>query len=159
MFGRKGGSPMRKEPTLVFGHDQMVAEWVGERIPHVGKHGFKDYVAVAALDPDRNKVLAGFVYHDYHKSTGTIQGSMAAESPLWATRGTIRAILHIPFMQYGCYKVWMGVPIANERVIKTCLHVGLKKEATLAHHFGEAKHAVILRMLRPDYLRIFRHEL
>jgi RimJ/RimL family protein N-acetyltransferase len=146
---------MRKEPKLVLGCDDAVAAWVSARIPHMYGGEFGACVAIGVLDEDRGKVLAGFVLHDYQPQMGTIQLSMAAESPFWATKGTIRAILHIPFEQYGCYKVWTATPHLNNMALKVNEHIGFKREATLAHHFGKAKHAVICRLLEPDYRKIF----
>lgn len=139
--------------TVVCGHDEAISQWVAERIPHVGEGGFGPCAALAVVG--RDKVLAGVVYHDYQPDHGTIQLSMAADSPMWAKRSNIKALLSYPFEQLGVFKVWTATPIDNTRAIVVNEHIGLKREATLAHHFGHKRHAVICRMLRPEYTRLY----
>lgn len=146
---------MRAEPTLLFGHDDQVAAWVADRIPHVRGGDFGPCKAIGIGSAQLGKLWAGIVYHDYQERCGTVQLSMAAESPLWATRGTIRALLHVPFVQYKVWKVWTATPHGNARALKVNEHIGFKREATLAHHFGKGNHAIICRMLAPDYARRF----
>jgi RimJ/RimL family protein N-acetyltransferase len=99
--------------------------------------------------------MAGVVFHDYQPEFGTIQLSMAADNPMWARRENLRGLLSYPFEQLGVHKVWTATPHDNEAAIRVNLHIGFKKEATLAHHFGLKRHAIICRMLKPDYNRIF----
>lgn len=145
---------MRPEPTLLHGLDADVAGWVASRIPHVGAAGFGPCRAIAVMGAD-GRALAGLVYHEYNEQAGTVQLSMAAESPMWATRGTIRALLSVPFEQFKCFKVWTATPHGNARALKVNEHIGFKREATLAHHYGRGNHAIICRMLAPDYTRRF----
>jgi RimJ/RimL family protein N-acetyltransferase len=137
---------------LLFGCDEAVAGWVQDRIPHVAR-GFGPCAAIGVYSG--NKMLAGVVYHDFQPEFGTIQISMAADNPMWSRKKHLRALLSYPFNQIGAYKVWTATPHDNEAALRVNLHIGFKKEATLAHHFGRRRHAVICRMLKPDYIRIF----
>lgn len=147
---------MRPEPKLLFGHDAQVAAWVAERIPHVRGGSFGPCVAIGVGSEAAGRLYAGIVYHEYNAKAGTVQLSMAAESPLWATRNTIRALLSVPFEQFKCFKVWTATPHHGSRALKVNEHIGFKREATLAHHFGQGVHAIICRMLAPDYVRRFK---
>lgn len=80
---------------------------------------------------------------------------MAAVSPMWARKEIVAELLSYPFEQLGVYKVFTAIPADNAMAIKVNSHVGLKREAVLAHHFGKKRHAVIMRMLRPDYDRLY----
>ena len=100
-------------------------------------------------------MLAGVVYHDYQPEYGTIQLSMAAVNPMWARRENLRALLSYPFNQLGVFKAWIATASDNAHGLKTFEHIGFKREATLAHHFGMKRHAVICRMLRTEYDRLF----
>ena len=146
---------MRAEPTLLFGYDADVAAWVASRIPHVGAAGFGPSRSIAVIGAN-GAALAGIVYHEYNERAATVQLSMAAESPMWATRNTIRALLSVPFEQFKCFKVWTATPHTNTRALKVNEHIGFKREATLAHHYGQGTHAVICRMLAPDFARRFK---
>ena len=136
---------------LIFGHDGEIAQWVADRIPHVKtSFGPCSSIGVAAC----GRLIAGIVYHDYQPGHGTIQISMAAESPLWARRPTIAALLHYPFRQLKVFKVWTAIPVDNTPAIKVNEHIGFKREAILAHHFGRKRHCAIYRLLEPDYARM-----
>lgn len=101
------------------------------------------------------KPLAGIVFHSYVPEYGTIEISMAAESPRWATRNIVKQLLAYPFIQLGVRKVWTATPLKNERAIKFNKGIGFKQEAVLAHHYGD-DHAVICRMFRKQYEQLFK---
>lgn len=136
---------------LVCGHDAEVAAWVASRIPHVGEAGFGPCAAIGVASDDR--LLAGVVYHDWQAAHGTVQLSMAAATPMWARRENIAGLLHYPFRQLGAFKAWTCIPADNVPALKVNAHVGFRREAILAHHFGRKRHAVIMRLLLPEYLR------
>jgi RimJ/RimL family protein N-acetyltransferase len=143
---------MNPDNVLVFGHDAMMAQWVADRVPHA-RRGFGPAraIGVAGGTEEKPRMLAAIVYHDYQPEAATMQISMASESPLWAKPATIAALLHFPFMQQNCYKVWTAIPSDNERAVRFNKGIGMRSEATLRHHFGHKRHALIFSMTRPEY--------
>ena len=139
---------------LVYGHDDKIAEWTAGLIPHVDE--FEKYIGIGYVRHDR--LIAGFVFNDYHSKFGTIQLSMAALSPMWARKDVIAEVLRYPFEQLGCHKVFTATPADNVKAIKVNAHIGFQKEAILAHQFGKKRHCVMMRMLLPDYNRLIRKE-
>ena len=139
---------------LVFGRDEAVAAWVARQIPHVGAVGFGACRAIAVVSGDRP--VAGIVYHDYQPQARCVQISMASVSPLWAQPGTVRALLSVPFEQYGCYKVWTAIPADNERALRFNRGIGMKSEGTLRHQFGPRRHAIIFGMIEPEWAAKWR---
>jgi RimJ/RimL family protein N-acetyltransferase len=137
---------------VLCGHDADVAEWVASRIPHVGKDGFGPCAAIGVVSL-QGVLMAGVVFHDYQESFGTVQLSCAAETPRWASRNVVRAILHYPFVQRGLNKIWTATPHENERAIRFNKGIGFRPEATLRHQFGPKRHAVVCSMLRSEYLK------
>ena len=133
---------------LVFDCDKSVGEWVAKRIPHMLGE-FENFRAIGVRDG--NQPVAGVVYSDWIEDYGTVQISMAADTPRWAQRGIIKALLHYPFEQVGANKIWTATPETNERAMRFNFGIGLKKEAVLRHHFGKKRHAVIASMLRKEY--------
>ncbi|CAB4139856.1 hypothetical protein UFOVP353_59 [uncultured Caudovirales phage] len=133
-----------------WGKSDFFAKWTEERIPHVTDFGPCAALGVVSGD----KVLAGVVFHDYQPDFKTIQLSMAADSPRWATRNIIKELLSYPFFQLGVEKVWTSTPHTNERAIKFNKGIGFKQEAVLAKHFGD-RHAVVCRIFKKDYERLF----
>lgn len=144
--------------NLVYGHDEEVARWVAQHIPDVGNKGFGPCMAIGVAT---DRLIAGMVYHDMQEMMRdgspfrTIQLSMAAETPIWARRDVIKALLHYPFEQLGVWLVWTATAIDNARALKVNEHIGFVREAVLADRFGPKKHAVICRMKRADYVRLW----
>lgn len=137
---------------LLFGCDAAVAEWVAQRIPDVDV-GFGPCSAIGVIS--NGKMMAGVVYHDFQPRLGTIQLSMAAVNPMWARRANLRALLSYPFNQLGVFKAWIATASDNTHGLKTFEHIGFKREAVLAHQFGRKRHAIVMRMLKPDFDRLF----
>lgn len=143
--------------TLVFGADEMVADWVAARIPHVRwpeKFGSPEKVTTIGLERE-GRLIAGFVYHGYDSDWHSIEMSMAAIGPRWATWPTIMAVLHYPFEQLGCNVVAAAVPHTNRRALKANAAIGFRQEGVLRHRFGR-DHAVIQSMLRREYDRLVK---
>lgn len=135
--------------NLVFGHDESLARWAAQQIPHVGAAGFGPCKAIGVAK--NRKLWAVCVYHNYAPSYGVCEISFAAVTPRWATKENIRRLLSVPFDQYGCRKVCLTIPHDNARALRFCTGIKFRKEATLRHHFAPGRHAVILSMLRNEY--------
>jgi len=148
--------------ALIFGKDELIAEWVARKIPQVGvasEFGPCRAVGVATEDSKDGRLLAGVVFHSYQPKYSTCEVSMAASNPKWCTPSNIREILAFPFLQYGANKVWVAIPHTSERVIAFVKAIGFRHDGTLTDHFGPKKHAVILWMKRAYYIdRYVRHE-
>lgn len=140
---------------LIFGCDAEIAQWVSEHIPQIRGREFGPCSAIGIAG--NGKLLAGVVYHEYKPAFKTIQISMASVSPMWARRENIYALLHYPFRQLNVFKVWTGTPHDNLRAIRANEHIGFKREAVLAHQFGPKRHAVVMRMLQPDFTRLYEN--
>lgn len=136
---------------ILHGHDEAVAKFVSARIPHAGDD-WGPMSAVGVLDSE-NKLIAGAVFSMFYPEFGTIQVSMAADSPRWATKKVIREILSTAFDKYGCNKVWTSTPHKSDRVIKFNKRIGFTEEAVLRDHFGKGSHATICRMLKKDFVK------
>lgn len=140
-------------PTLIFGHSEVLARWASAHIPHVAEDAFGpcQAIGVASGNDADAKLYAVIVYHDWNQRARTVQISAAATSPRWATPGTLRALLHYPFMQMGVYKVWLAIPQGNDRALRFNLGIGMKQDAVLRHQLGPRRHAVIVSMTYDEY--------
>jgi RimJ/RimL family protein N-acetyltransferase len=140
-----------KNVQFLFGQDEFVSAWVRERVADAGE--FKDFSTIGLVLGDR--LIAGFVYHDYIPRFETIVMTMAADSPVWARPETIRALLSYPFEQLGCFKIRVVIALDNERSLKNNRHIGFKQEGVLVHEFGKGRHAVVMRMLKPTFENLY----
>lgn len=138
---------------LLYGHDQAVSEWVSRNIAYLNGQPFGPCSAIGVQSSDGD-LMAGVVFHDYQPKFRTMQVSMAAVTPKWATKNIVRLILSYPFLRCGVNKVWVACAHTNVRPIRFCKGLGFTQEAVLAYQFDSA-HAVILRMLRKDYLKTY----
>jgi RimJ/RimL family protein N-acetyltransferase len=133
------------------GHTGKVATWVAAQIPHVDDFGPCEGIAVMRDE----YMVAGVIFHDYQPSCESIQLSMAAVSPIWARRKIIAGLLMYPFNQLGVYRVWTGTPISNTMALRVNEHIGFRREGVLNSMFGKGRHGVIMRLLKPDYDRLY----
>lgn len=142
---------------LVSDNSPGVAAWVAQRIPGL-ERGFGPCAAIGIADAGGNAV-AGFVFHDLQTwpDGATMQLSLASDSPRWLfnRRSLSRAILYYPFYTQGVWKLWTAIPHTSERTLKLGQTFGFTREAMLVDQFGRKKHAMISRMFRKDYDRIY----
>jgi RimJ/RimL family protein N-acetyltransferase len=148
---------MRQEPRLLFGYDEDVAKWVSQRLAENGGTGFGKCTAIGIFDGSGSRIIAGCVYFDYQPNAGTIGMAIASESPMFATPGTIRALLHYPFEQIGAFKAWATTLHTNERSQRFLTRVGFVREGILRHQFGQKRHAAFYGLIKPEYLRKYGH--
>lgn len=144
--------------VIVTGNDQVFGRWAVNRIDVLQDvRELGNFVAVGILSENSldGELYGVVMYHDWNPRFKTCQMSVAARSPRWATRSNFRTLLGIAFNQYKCDKVWVAVPHKNERVIRLAEKIGFVKEATLKHHLGVGLHAVVLRMFKWDFLKIY----
>jgi hypothetical protein len=132
-----------------------LSQWGAARIPHVGAAGFgPNWTIGVAL---HGKLAAVVVWHDFQPQHGTIQLSMASITPAWINRAVVGRILGLAFeTPWGreavdIRKVWVAIPSSAERTIRLNEALGLRREATLRHHFGPAVHTVICGIMRHEF--------
>lgn len=139
---------------LIFGHDAEMAAWAQKRI-----EGVRDFNPCRAIGvSDGEYLLAAVVYNDYQPQLGTCSISIAADSPRWATKGAIRSLLSVPFMQYNVRKLYSQIDSTNKRCLRFNLGLGFKQEAVLRHHYGRKRHCIVTSMMAHEYLRLWGGE-
>lgn len=139
--------------NLVF--DGPLVEWAAEHIPDAPKDPFGEAVAVGVASEGR--LLAVCVYHNYVPEHHRCEISFASTSPRWARRGIIRALLSIPFEQYGLSTIYTFTPETNARALRFNEGIGLTDPVTIPDYCGPGKSAVVRRMTRETYLARWRN--
>lgn len=129
-----------------------LAAWAAERIGHVGAAGFGPCWAVGVM---RGASLAAVVvFHDWQREEGTVQLSAAADSPRWASREVVGAILGAVFggaLGAPVRCIWTATPSTNERAIKFNLGIGMTREAVLRERFAPKVHMIICSMMEREW--------
>jgi len=134
---------------VFYEQDEAVARWVSDRIDHVD-----DFGPCAAVGVMGSRMLAGVVFHDFKPIYRTMQVSVAADSPYWARPHIIREILLIPFVHNDVFALYSIMKADDERTIRFNSRLGFRKPVIVGHMFGPGKHAVVTRMLKPDFERV-----
>lgn len=123
--------------------------WTVGLIPHMHNGTFGPCVMAGVLR--RGELVAGVAFHDWQPEARTMQLSMAAASPIWATREVIAGLFRYAFGKGNANKLWTATPHKNERALRFNEGIGMKREAVLRHHFGAKSHAVIYSMMAEEW--------
>jgi hypothetical protein len=100
----------------VYGHDQVVADFVAHLIPHC-RRGFGAHAKAIGVIDD-GILIAGIVYYNYDPEAAIIEIAGAALPKTgWLTRGTIARMYGYPFLQVGCQMVVQRTPADDERLL------------------------------------------
>lgn len=141
---------------LVYGKDREVADWVAARLPLQAE--FDDNLCKALGVVSGGRYVAGVVYSDYQPQFRTMELSIAADSPIWAKRDIIRAILKVPFVEHNCFKALAITQGDNRACAKMLVHVGFRLEGVLEHQFGPGRAALPFAMTRPEFDSLYGTE-
>ncbi len=139
---------------LFFEQPEQIANWVSLRIPHMSGALFGPCTAIGVAN-EQNEIAAGIVFHDYQPRYRTIQVSVAARDPRWATAKIIKQILSYPFLQLGVNVVWSAIAHDNARAIKFNKGIGFTPEGVGRFRFGD-KHAWVSSMTAKEYNRRYQ---
>lgn len=88
---------------------EVVADAAGHA-PHFGNH------RTAAVYDMSGSLSAGLVFHDWQPLTGTMEISIVATNPKWATRGVLTELGAYCFQTAGCQMIVARTDESNQRV-------------------------------------------
>jgi hypothetical protein len=129
----------------LFGHDEVVAKWVGEKI---GAVIVPPYTVMAWID--ENGVLAtGFVFHSYIPG-GSIEMALASRGRL--TRKMLREVAHYIFEDNAARRITVRTKRKNERACSMLERAGFVKESVCRAYYPDDD-AVQFRMLKSNAMR------
>jgi RimJ/RimL family protein N-acetyltransferase len=101
----------------VYGHDQVVADFVARLIPHA-RRGFGPNAKAIGVIDERGVLIGGLVYSNFDPEAETIEISGAAITPRWLTRETIARMYQYPFHQVRVQMIYQKTPADNERLLR-----------------------------------------
>lgn len=131
--GYRNGSRGYSLMHLLGGCDGYVATWVAHRIPYV-RRGFNNCVALGLTD-DNHNLICGVVYHDLDEGIN-IQMSIAAESPNWCNRKSLRWFFHYPFEQLKLKRVTALTSSSNLNTQKMLERLGYQLEGVIRQGYN-----------------------
>lgn len=111
---------------FLYRHDEEVAQFVAQMIPHVGERGFgQNRTAIGILDDD-SSLMAGMVFHNYDPEAGVIEISSASRSPRWMQRWVLDKMFGYPFYEIGVQMVVLRVLADNDALLGQLLRLGFE---------------------------------
>ena len=123
--------------ALVYGADEIVAEFVRRRIKNCEAGAFGQYPLFKCIGVIRNEqLIGGVVYHNYQKSVPSVTVSFAFDTPRWATPTVLKAVCRYPFNQLGVIRVQSMVAKKNKRSRRMTEGIGFKLEGVARKGFG-----------------------
>lgn len=107
--------------------DDRMLGWIAARIPAMdANYEWQKASAIGLVA--RGKILAGMAVHTFLPHYKSCEITFAADSPLWATKSSIRAMLAWPFEQLGCERIMTVIASSNTRALRIQEHLGFQLE-------------------------------
>jgi hypothetical protein len=113
---------------LIFGEDDRVAEWVGEKL---GLKMFPPYVAIGGTID--GPLCIGVVFNNWNGFNFDI----SLYGPNALTRGAIRSVYHYAFIQAGAERLTAITKRSNENMQELLPRFGFTFEGESPKYFGE----------------------
>lgn len=135
----------------------ILLEWCAVRLGDGASFPIGTVAVGIANGETYEDLLAVAVFENFRRSPNgvplNIDCSIAASSPRWMTRGTIRAILHYPFCQLGVQRLTAQVKEKNLRSRKMLKGLGFKEEGFIRDALEDGSGVFITGMLRDEAKR------
>ena len=131
--------------SVLYGADDLVAEWVQRRLGGLKAH--TPYVALGVTDG--TELLGGIVFFN---STGNdIQCAVAAVGPIAARPRAMAQIFAYPFVQLGLDRVSAEIELDNARSIKLAQGLGFVREGTKRRAAPGGRHVGVYGLLKKQF--------
>ncbi len=135
-------------------YDDSLWTWAAQRMDHCPPDPFGACRAIGI--ENGGNIIAVCVYHNFVARHKRCEISFSADSPRWANKGNIRALLSVPFEQYDCHAVYTFTAHTNTRALRFNEGIGLINPVQIEDYFGPGLHAVVRRMLLHEYTARYR---
>lgn len=136
-------------PTTLLGIDQIIAHWVADQLD-IPSFGPCAGIGVTLHD----QIVAGVVFNNYHPYAdgATLEASIAATDPRWATRGVLRDFFSYPFIQMRATRLGVSCRKSNKHARKFVARLGFRMEGC-ARRLWDGKHDAVVYSMTPEECR------
>lgn len=129
---------------LVFGSDDLVAKWIGERVQI---DDFGPCVTMSIVD-EEGVMLGGCLFNNYRPPN--IEATIATIGSRWCSRRVLAGIFSYPFGQLGCKRVTAITEVMNQPARAFLCRLGFQQEGVLRQAFPNGTDAVVYGMLSSE---------
>ena len=135
--------------NYVYGHDQLVSQFVATLIPHCRRGFGPNCRAIGVLD--QGKLIAGIVYYNYDPEAAILEIAGAAlPKTNWLTRSTLAHMYRYPFLGCRCQMVVQRTPADDERLLGMLASYGYTM-IKMPRLFGRDRDGVICCLTVEDW--------
>lgn len=120
--------------------------WIEQRVPEY-KSG--NYTICVGIERE-GKLIAAVAWDNWRQTS--VEVTIAADSPRWATRQTIQTLLAYPFLQLKCQRVTSFVRKGNKRARRLNDGLGFKLEGRLRDAGQNLETVLLYGLTRKDYM-------
>lgn len=120
--------------------------WIEQRVPE-----YKSGSSTICVGVEREGKLIAAVAWDGWRGT-SVEATVAADSPRWATRQTIASLLAYPFGQLKCQRVTAFIRKGNKHSRRFNEGIGFKLEGRLRDAGPNLETVLLYGMTRKDYM-------
>jgi RimJ/RimL family protein N-acetyltransferase len=124
----------------IYGHNDAVAHLVASLIDGCDRSDFGDCTAIGVAEDER--LIGGFVFHNYNPVTGVMEISFAGMSRRWLTREIIYAVFSYLFDQLGCQMAISRTPAGMKHALRMTRSYGFS-QVTIPRLFGRNEDGII----------------
>ncbi len=133
---------------LIYGNDETVAAFVASRIPLCAVRGFNQCTAIGVARDER--IVGGFVFHDYAPECDVIEMSFASSDRRWLTRSILYHVFSYVFDDLGCQMACARTPAGRGPVLRMARAYGFK-QVRVPRLFGRREDGVISTLTVEDW--------
>ena len=136
--------------SVLFGADELVAEFVRVRIKHLRspEHTFGKCAALGVVSGPDQVLIGGVVFTNYRGFD--IEMSGAFDKPWWCRHDTLRTLFSYPFGQLNCIRMTTVTGKKNKAARRIDEHMGFKLEGVARRGLDGVEDACIYSMLRHE---------
>jgi len=122
--------------------------WMSERLTRYSPDEFKPCSTLGFVKDKR--VVAGVIFNNFRPSCRDIQLTIAADSPGWMSRDSLRTIFEYVFIQLGCIRLTVSIAKKNKRARRLAEGLGFEYEGKLRKGFDGVEDCIIYGMLHSE---------
>lgn len=142
------GKTGTRNVRLIYGQNKEVARFVANLIPFCRERGFGEATAIGVADGDR--LIGGFVFHDYAPEFGVIELSFAGTTRRWLTRPILYGVFAYVFLELGCQLACSRTPASLTHALRMTKAYGFK-QTRVPRLFGRDEDGIISTLTIEDW--------
>ncbi|MGI9451152.1 MAG: GNAT family N-acetyltransferase [Geminicoccaceae bacterium] len=137
-------------PTTISGADQLVADWIAGQLGL--SNGLGPSAGIGVMF--HGELIAGVAFNNYHRHErgATIEASIAATTPRWATRTVLCDFFSYPFVQMRVTRLGVTCRKSNKRARMFVSRLGFKMEGC-ARRLWDGEHDAVVYSMMPEECR------